>query len=194
MESIMTDIATSVRAAIKQFGGTDAQADDAALVLECGMVGGVATLIATGTALNDPKSKQWLETNKPHLLPAKFERSLADRAFLDGNISARGTLVREVGQQEATRIAQNYGLKTLHDTKRGTRPDAVDGSEKKNGTADHRNNPWSNHQNNVDGRGRFTANALTRQGQIVKSLGLDKAAQMARAVNSSVGATRPSAS
>jgi hypothetical protein len=56
MESIMTDIATSVRAAIKQFGGTDAQADDAALVLECGMVGGVATLIATGTALNDPKS------------------------------------------------------------------------------------------------------------------------------------------
>ena len=178
----MTDVATQIHEAIKSFGGNDSQAEDAALVLldQCATVGGIVTLSATGAAITDPKSKAWLEEHKPHLLPRKFERSLADRAFLDGNISARGTLLREVGEVEATRIAQSYGLKSLHDTARGTRPaDAVDGSEKKAGTADHSKNPWGRNFN------------VTRQGQLVKALGVDKAAALARSVGSHIGAVRP---
>ena len=49
----------------------------------------------TGLPIDDAKSRVWIESNKPHLLPPKFEQSLADRAFAENNLTARGALVRE---------------------------------------------------------------------------------------------------
>ena len=51
--------------------------------------------------------KKTMQDEKPHLLPRAFESSLADRAFIDGNLSARGELIKQVGELEANRIAQS---------------------------------------------------------------------------------------
>jgi hypothetical protein len=86
------DVPTGLDDFFKAQGSTEAQRADAIAVLknECGMVSGVVILTPTGETLDSDKSKAWIAEHKPHLLPPKFERSLADRAFADGNLSARG--------------------------------------------------------------------------------------------------------
>src|SRR5580658_6887127 len=101
------DIPTGIDEFLKAHGSTEAQRADAIAVLasQCAMSGDVVTLKATGEAIDSATSIKWLQTNKPHLLPPVYERSLADRAFVDGNLSARGALVKQVGLTEANRIA-----------------------------------------------------------------------------------------
>ena len=177
------DIETGLDDFFKAQGSSEAQRADAIAVLksQCAMTGDVVTLKETGEALDSEASRKWLQTNKPHLLPPVYERSLAERAFVDGNGMARNALVKQVGKAEADKIAQQYGLKSAHDTRRGTAPASDDdASKKKNGAADHRNNPW--HSSNWN---------ISKQGALLRAVGTEKAAAMARAVGSTIGATRP---
>jgi len=177
------DIPTGIDEVFKTFESNDAQRADAIAVLtsQCAMVGDICIFQPTNTDIFDPAARKWIETNKPHLLPPKFERSLADRAFADGSLKARGELLDQVGEKELQRIAQQYGLKSAHDTRRGKSPEKPDPSKKVNGL-DHASNPFH----------RLGWNT-TKQGALVRSLGEDKARAIARSVGVDLGSTRPNA-
>jgi acyl-CoA synthetase (NDP forming) len=169
----MSDKGTAIIEAFKALGSNDAQVLDAVLV-----VGTRVTEKAGQFFYNDAGEhpvpldnitafKAAMQKEKPHLLPRAFESSLADRAFIDGNLSARAELRAQVGELEATKIAKQYGLSGLGDTKRARA--ALTDEAKRAGGA---NNPWSDHPNNtveVNGRLRFSANALTRQSALVRA-------------------------
>jgi hypothetical protein len=178
------DIEDGIDTAFKKFESTDQQREDAVFVLKglCVMRGDDCVLRETNEPIESDASKAWLEKNKSHLMPAKYERSLADRAFADGNISARGELVKQVGMLEANKIAQRYGLRDAIDSRRGTAPVDIE-AKKKIGSADHKNNPW--HQSNFN---------VTAQGRLIKAIGAEKAAAIAASVGSHVGATHPNPS
>jgi hypothetical protein len=173
------DIPTGIDDAFKKFESSEAQRQDAIAVLAplCQMTGDVCTLKATGEAIENDASRKWLEKNKPHLLPAPYERSLADQGFADGNMTARQTLAKQVGYAEATRIAQSYGLKSIHDTGRGKAPASGDNP---NGKGDHSTNPF--HASNW---------SLAKQGAMLRALGPEKTAAIAASVGCKIGSTRP---
>jgi hypothetical protein len=176
------DIPTGIDEFLKAEGSTDAQRADAIAVLasQCAMVGDVVTLKATGEAIESEASRKWLADNKPHLLPPVYERSLADRAFVDNNLSARGALVKQVGMTEANKIAESYGLRSATDTRRGKAPaDSTPEKTKSNG-AEHRSNPF--HKSNWN---------ISAQGKLLRAVGPEKCAAIARAVGSTIGATKP---
>jgi hypothetical protein len=177
------DIPTGLDEFFKAQGSTEAQRSDAIAILksQCGIVGGVVILTATGDVLDSDASRKWIEANKPHLLPPKFEVSLADQAFIGaGNKTAAQNLVKQVGLAEATKIAESYGKRTPWDTRPGKAPR---GPEKKNGKdADHKNNPF--HASNWN---------LTRQAALLRAVGAEKCAAIAASVGSKIGATRPNA-
>ena len=176
------DIPTGIDEFLKAEGSTEAQRADAIAVLasQCAMDGDVVTLKATGEALDSEASRKWLQTNKPHYLPPVFEVNLADQAFLGaGNKTKAQELVKQIGLAEATKIAERYGKRTPWDTKPGTAPAEPEG-KRKNGTADHRNNPW--HSSNWN---------ISAQGKLLRAVGTDKAAAIARSVGSTIGATHP---
>lgn len=175
------DIATGLDDFLKAQGSTDAQRSDAIAVLtkQCEMVGDVVMLKATAEALDSEASLAWLQTNKPHLLPPIYERPLADRAFVDGNLSARGALVKQVGMTEANKIAESYGLRSAIDPRRGKAPAEPEG-KKKNGNADHSKNPF-----------HASAWNISKQGALLRAVGVEKCAGIAASVGSRIGATRP---
>jgi hypothetical protein len=174
------DIPTGIDDAFKTFDSTEQQRADAVLVLRglCIMSGDDCLLKATGEPIESDESKAWLEENKPHLMPAKFERSLADRAFADGNMTARTSLLRQVGKPEADKIAQRYGLRDMSDTRRGTPP--TDTAKKPSGKGHHKNNPFHKDNWNISG-----------QGKLLRAIGAEKTAAIAASVGSKIGATRP---
>jgi hypothetical protein len=176
------DIPTGIDEFLKTQGSTDAQRADAIAVLtsQCTMVGDVVTLKATGEAIESKASREWFQTNKPHLLPPVYERSLADRAFIDGNLGARAALVKQIGKPEADKIAQRYGLRSAHDTRRGAAPAEPEGKKKNGDGAEHRSNPF--HASNWN---------LTAQARLLRAVGTEKCAAIANAVGSKIGATRP---
>ncbi len=162
---------------------TDAQRADAVIVLarDCRMDGDKVVLVTTGEALNSDASKEWIKTNKPHLLPTKYETPLADRAFAENNLTARGQLVKEVGKDEADKIAQSYGLKSSTDARRGTAPArADDGKNKTDNATKHKSNPFW--------RGNWN---ISTQGKLLRAVGPEKCAAIAKAVGSRIGATKP---
>src|SRR6202051_2284535 len=160
------DIPTGIDEFLKTQGSTDAQRADAIAVLtsQCTMVGDVVTLTATGEAIESKASREWFQTNKPHLLPPVYERSLADRAFIDGNLGARAALVKQIGKPEADKIAQRYGFCSAPHTRRGAAPTEPEG-KKKNGGAEHRSNPF--HASNWN---------LTAQARLLRAVGTEKCA------------------
>jgi hypothetical protein len=177
------DIPTGLDEFFKAEGSSEAQRADAIAVLtkQCAMIGDVVTLTATGETLDSEKSKAWIAANKPHLLPPIYERSLADRAFVDGNGMARNALVKQIGKAEADKLAQKYGLKSAHDTKHGTAPTrADDDAGKKKNSGNHRNNPF--HKSNWN---------ISAQGKLLRAVGPTKCAAIAAAVGSRIGDTRP---
>jgi hypothetical protein len=176
------DIPTGIDEFLKAEGSTDAQRADAIAVLasQCAMLGDVVTLNATSEALDTEASRKWLAENKPHLLPPVYERSLAERAFVDGNLSARGALVKQVGMTEANKIAESYGLRSATDTRRGKAPAEPEGKKKNGNGAQHRNNPF--HKSNWN---------ISAQGKLLRAVGPEKCAGIAASVGSRIGATRP---
>ncbi|HUI12988.1 MAG TPA: hypothetical protein VL048_05905 [Xanthobacteraceae bacterium] len=166
--------------ALREAGSSDAQIADAKLVLGslCRMEGTNCVLVETGAPLESDKSMEWLRANKPHLLPVNHAD--ADKAFAGtGNKTAAARLIRDLGKAEADRIAQTYGKAHALDNKPGIAPHQKQQKDCK--PNDHKGNPWSS-----------AGWSVTKQGQLVRSLGLEKASAMARAVNSHIGATRPS--
>jgi hypothetical protein len=178
----------AILSALRACGSNEQQLADAVLVL-----GNRVTEKSGAFFYNDKNShdvpldnvsafKRAMTEEKPHLLPRQFETTLADRAFIDGNMTARSQLVREVGELEATRIAKSYGLSGIGDTRRAR---AAETDEIKRGNG---KNPWSNAPENTNAKGRYTANALTRQAALVKA-NLTGAAEIAAAVGSKIGDT-----
>ena len=178
----------AILSALRACGSDDKQLTDAVLVL-----GARVTEKGGAYCYNDKNShdipldnvsafKRTMQDEKPHLLPRQFESNLADRAFIDGSLKARQELLSQVGELEATRIAKSYGLTGLGDTRRAR---AAETDDVKRGNA---NNPWSDSPQNTDGKGRYTASALTRQAQLVRA-NLKGAAEIAAAVGSKIGDT-----
>ena len=176
------DIETELNAFFTAQGSTEAQRADAIAVLasQCAVVGDVVTFKETGEAVDSEASRKWLQENKPHLLPPKFERSLADRAFADGSLKARGELVKQVGPIEANKIAETYGLKSASDTKRGFSPARAEDANKNSDPAKHRNNPF--HKSNWN---------VSKQGALLRAIGPEKCAAIAASVGARIGATHP---
>jgi hypothetical protein len=181
----------ALKAAFAAFGSTDIQTADAVMVL-----GSRVTERAGQFFYNDASShdvaldnlsafKTTMQAEKPHLLPPHFESSLADRAFIDGNLSARGQLIREVGEVAAHKAALSYGLSGIGDTRRAR---AAHTDEIKRGGA---NNPWSDAPQNLDKSGRhYNANAIGRQAALVKA-NEKGAAEIAASVGNRIGDTGP---
>jgi hypothetical protein len=85
----------AILTALRAYGSDDKQLADAALIL------GPRVTEKDGAVFYNDKSshdiplenvgafKRTMQDEKPHLLPRQFESSLADRAFIDGNLQAR---------------------------------------------------------------------------------------------------------
>jgi hypothetical protein len=131
---------------------------------------------------------KWLDeqrVTRPHLFVDLTVVDLESRAFGEHgkpNITARGQLIKSLGESAALKRAEAWGLKNLHDyTTRGVRPDnaKTPGDNKKlPGGAD---NPWSKEGWNV-----------TRQGALYRA-NPKAAAEIAARANSFIGATKPAA-
>ena len=185
----MTDIKeTLYRHALTTWGSNDVQAHEFAELHANKYEDrhGIVTHKTTGAAYDQPAVTEFWQNDKgergekgSHYFPPKFEVSLADRAFLDGNITARGKLVAELGPVKALELAQRYGLRSVHDTRRGTRPTDLPAEDKKKtgGAA----NPWS----------AKTWDPIKQQ-SICRSLPLEKAKAIATSADppSFIGANR----
>ena len=126
------------------------------------------------------KIKEFRETRSEMFFGADSQ-DLARAAFVDGNVTARGQLSKTMPLAELDALAQSYGLKNAHDFSRGKAPTGADADgDKKNGGA--KDNPWRASNWNV-----------TRQAQLVKSLGLEAAARIAAAAGCTIGSTKPNA-
>jgi hypothetical protein len=128
-------------------------------------------------------AKAWLDKqreSRPHWFGPQTDEhaELEHRAFVLGNVTARGQLVK-ANPALALARAKEYGLRDLNDYSRGTVPSNTPTGEKKP-TNKGKDNPWSAENWSI-----------TKQGQLVKVMGLDGAARMAKAAGSFVGATRP---
>jgi hypothetical protein len=128
-------------------------------------------------------AKAWLETrrkDRPQWWGTYTDEQaeLEASAFGAGNVTARGKLVR-ANPALALARAKEWGLKDLNDYSRGTPPTNTPAGEKKSNNKD-RKNPWLADQWNI-----------TRQGELIKVMGLDGATRMAKAAGSYVGATKP---
>jgi len=133
---------------------------------------------------NKSEIDAWIErckVDRPHrfALQSDHDIALAQSGFIDGNLTAQSKLYLAVGEHRFAELKKMYA---------NGQPEAV---KKKVGSTDHSKNPWSNHPDNLDERGRYSAKALTKQGQLVKSIGEVKAAGIAAAVGSKLGDTGP---
>lgn len=171
----------AIKQALRACGSTDAQAEDGAVILAGRVsVNDAGHYILGSVPLdNVTEFKAVIAELKPHLIPA-HANDLAVRAFVDSNMTARTQLVREIGIDEANRLARAHGLSSVHDTRRARTPSAEQKSRE--------NNPFSDHPNNVDSNGRYTAAAMTRQAQLVKA-NLKGATEIAAAVGAKIGMT-----
>lgn len=174
----MSDLATALKTQFTEWGSNATQADDAALVLadKCVMTGGKICLIESG----EPLTLDYVKQRKPHLLSGTMfaDRTLADRAFIDGNITCRGTLLKTMSRADVDKLAQQYGLKDALDTRRGT-PLVMDDAGKPADKQKPSKNPWSAENW-----------SLKKQAELAR-INPKGAAEIAAAAGSFVGATSP---
>jgi hypothetical protein len=182
-----------VELAPKLWGCTDAQALDLAeFRFNDFQIGDDGKLTHRGTGLHaeHPQVLDYLQANSPHLVAARpADVSVSDRAWLEGNLKARGEIVRRIGLEAANAEAQRYGLKDIADVKsKGERPSDVQAPPKEKAPT----NPWARDGKNLDpATGKYSPAAITRQAALVKGLGIQKAAAIAAAVGSKIGDTKP---
>jgi hypothetical protein len=146
--------------------------------------------VETGQTITEWLSK--LRTTKPHWFPdyvdpetAKADEATAliDAATLTPSLATIGALVKAVGDKKAMEILAASGVSLKPDRNGKLKPGkkvtgAGDKSPEK--TEDRRSNPFSREGWNI-----------TKQGSLVRSLGPEKAAAIARSVGSYIGATKP---
>jgi hypothetical protein len=143
---------------------------------DCEMQGDMVIFKPTKCAIDQPPVREHLEKFKPHLLPAKFEESLADRAFLGPKLNATAVseLYKQVGSvEQLDAIARSYGRRNAFDSKSiGRTPEDNNGS---NGSGerkvDPKRNAWADNSPNGEAR-RIAA---------IRSLGTKVCAGLARA-------------
>jgi hypothetical protein len=176
----MIDIETALDDTLKEWGSDQAQRADAVMLLksQCQMVGDLVVFRPTKTAINEPQVREWLEANKPHMLPRKYEESLADQAFLGrGNATKVQELFKQVGSMsQLDEIARRYGRKSALDSKsigRAPEDNKGDGSQRK---PDPRRNAWADESPNGEAR-RIAA---------ISSLGTRVCAQLAAAAGKTI--------
>lgn len=141
-----------------------------------------------------------IETEEVGLCPAKphwfipkagSDDDLARQAFLFGHATSQSLYVRKFGREAANEAAARYSNPFANGVygKPGVEPE----TEKalRNGGSNKDTNPWSSA--NVGPDGRYTARALTLQGNLVRAIGLAKANAIAAAVGARVGDVRPRA-
>jgi hypothetical protein len=144
----------------------------------------------TGLYADHPHVLEFFQKNAPHLVAQRpADVSMSDRAWLEGDLTARGILVKRMGAAAAEAEAKRYGLSSLTDMRtKGARPKDVEPPKKTAKTV----NPWANDPANViPTTGKFSPDAITRQAALIKSIGAGKAAEIAAAAKSKIGATAP---
>lgn len=130
-------------------------------------------------------AKAWLakqRETRPHWFGPQNDEAheLEASAFGAGNVTARGKLVKANAALALAR-AHAWGLRDLNDYRKGTPPATGDEpAGKKKSKPAGKDNPWSAENWNI-----------TKQGALVKVMGVDGAARMAKAAGSFVGATKP---
>ena len=125
-----------------------------------------------------------MRVEKPHrfALQSDHDIELATRAFVAGNLTAQGQLYRSAG------LARYNELKTLY---ANGIPESVKKQQKPGSDNDHARNPWNPALYTDPKTGRYTARALTLQGQCVKAMGVERASQIASVFGAKIGDTRP---
>ncbi|MCG2629725.1 hypothetical protein L6654_24175 [Bradyrhizobium sp. WYCCWR 13023] len=137
-----------------------------------------------GMTIEEFCSPAHLKEAKPHWFFADKIVDLEELAFGDKpTLKARGDLMKEVGPALYRELQQRW---SADDSLRpGKRPSAAPSPKDRDRTPEgdaKANNPWSK-----------AAWSITRQGQVVKALGLEKAAGIAKSAGSYIGATKPAA-
>lgn len=137
-----------------------------------------------GMTIEEWCAPEHLKKIKPFYFYADSITSLEEDAFggpkNKPNLTARGKLVREVGQACYDSLMQRWGAThTTNGVKPGPEPRKDENPRSPEGQASQ-NNPWS-----------AAKWSITRQGEVVKALGLVKAQGIAKAAGSFIGATKP---
>jgi hypothetical protein len=123
----------------------------------------------------------------PDITEDQIRQEIIDDATLRPSPKNVGRLFKEFGELRAKAILEQAGTdwvrmkpgnKVTLDDKGNAK--GSDPTPEQKSLADRRANPWSAEGWNI-----------TKQGQVLKSLGPEKAAAIARAANSYIGATRP---
>jgi hypothetical protein len=123
-----------------------------------------------------------LRTTNPWWFPST-EPDLQQRAFLEGNMTARSEIIKNEGMEKYKMLAEQWSADPINPKIIGKQPGAEralgpDAAEKR--ARDHKSNPWSKQ-----------GWSLTKQGECIKVMGLDGAARLAKAVGCVVGSTKP---
>ena len=132
----------------------------------------------------EANADEWIKSRRAER-PQRFYNvgvdALAVSAFVDGNMTARSKLSKQMTPDELDALARTFGLNSALDFRRGKLSERANGDDdkKKTGGGD-RSNPWLADQWNV-----------TRQASLVKSLGVEAAARIAAAAGCKLGSVRP---
>jgi hypothetical protein len=154
---------------------------------------GVVVWAATAQPFDKFMEEKGRETFRNYFMPT-VDIDLAVRAFGDSdrgipaNLTLQAQIAKEQGIDFAQNLARRFGT-TFGSLKVGRPPISKDDSDPKNNPAAKiSNNPWLGGIG-ADGKPRFN---ISKQGAIIRSLGIERASQIARAAGSYIGATKPS--
>jgi hypothetical protein len=177
---------TRVYELLRSYGADERQADvgSKALADKFEWTGAVLNFLPTGKiAADDPECKATLQKDFSFLLPPPNQESKkveVDPALLasakGGNMTSYSKIVRQHGKENADLLLADKPV--ADDT--GAAEAAAAAKAAKAKAAEHSKNPWHS-----------TAWNLSGQGRILRALGPVKAAELASAVGSHIGATRP---
>jgi hypothetical protein len=136
------------------------------------------------------KLAEWKET-APHFYSGTQADMHAEAIAAFGptrTLAAQADFLNKHGEAAARDTAAEFG--TTLGGKPGKTPEHFK-VEDKSKLPGNQTNPWANLPENKDAHGRYTAAAITRQGAVIKGLGVAKAQSIARAAGSFIGATHP---
>jgi hypothetical protein len=126
---------------------------------------------------------------RPHWAPTQTAPDLEAQAFgAVPSLTARGILLKQLGAAEYAERMKAWGA-NQSTLKPGTPPagEVKDAPRKSKSS-----NPWSDDPANLDKFGRYNAAAIGRQSALIRAIGLEKSAQIARQY-AFIGSTKPGA-
>lgn len=129
------------------------------------------------------KLERWIDElpeHHPHYFP-NTSPDLLEQAFVLGNLTARGKVIKQEGRARYLEVAKVWSADPNDPRIPGKRPGSQSADDRPE-VKDRSNNPWLPEAWNV-----------SKQGSIVKAMGIEKAAAIARTAGSYIGATKPNA-